>query len=159
MTFVWANEQSSTFRDNLSVPSSGAKDLDPWTCEQFPSNSLQKPDITQHAQPSKNFMWTNVQLPTFRDYLSVPSNWWQNSEITHSCLTHDLMCIPLRMLLGSIKMAHALQDLGPTVGQQNLPQVAMQHRARCNRAPETKTKERIVINYWQPDWPCKRETD
>jgi len=66
---------------------------------------------------------------------------------------------PLRMLVGNIKMAHALQDLGPTAGQQNLPQVAMQHRARCNRAPETKTKDRIVINYWQPDWPYKMETD
>jgi len=64
------------------------------------------------------------------------------------------------MLFGNIKMAHALQDLGPTAGQQNLPQVAaMQHRARCNRAPETKTKERNVINYWQPDWPYKMETN
>jgi hypothetical protein len=56
-------------------------------------------------------------------------------------------------------MTHALQDYGTTAGQQNLPQVAMQHRARCNCAPETKTKEGIVINYWQPEWPYKRQTD
>jgi hypothetical protein len=28
------------------------------------------------------FVWINVQPLTFRDYLSVLSNWWQNSEIT-----------------------------------------------------------------------------
>ena len=47
-----------TFRDNLC---SGVKILDPWTWEQFPSNSLQKPDIKQHAQPSTIFARTNVQ--------------------------------------------------------------------------------------------------
>jgi hypothetical protein len=68
----------TTYRSHLQ----GGKDLDPWTWEQFPSNSLQKPDITQHAQPSTIFVWINVQPPTFRDNLSVPSNLRHNSEIT-----------------------------------------------------------------------------